>query len=198
MMLIVFLFNGCGDAGSQGIDTPVVLPMDSVPNTKVEANPIIDYNQWKIENGKFYIGGVWKFLKIAKPLRDFSSAFQVNQLIADLDKLKAKYYNTIEINCYWNQFDTNGDGIPDKSLEPLNKLINAIYAKGMYPCLSVETYSVGGGQIPAGFSLYNDNWSPKRVIKMVDDHWGYWLNKAKTIDSLDQCSDCYEKLTNNF
>jgi len=48
-------------------------------------------------------------------------------------------------------FDLNGDGIPDKSLEPLNKLINAIYEKGMYPCLSVETYAVGGGAIPDGF-----------------------------------------------
>ena len=178
LMLIVFLFNGCGDAESKGIDTPVVLPMDSIPNPMVEANPIIDYNLWKIENGKFYIGGVWKFLKIAKPLRDFSSASQVDQLIADLDKLWNKYYNTIEINCYWHQFDTNGDGIPDKSLEPLNKLINAIYAKGMYPCLSVETYSVGGGQIPAGFwSIYPDAYAiDDKGNKVNDTEYGFGSN----------------------
>ena len=130
---------------------PADLPMDSVPNPPVEQNPLVNYQLWKIEHGKFYLDGAWKFLKIGKPLRDFSSAAQVDQLIADLDILRDKYYNTIEINCYWHHFDTNGDGVPDKSLAPLSKLVNAIYQKGMYPCLSVETYSVGGGQIPAAF-----------------------------------------------
>lgn len=62
-----------------------------------------------------------------------------------------KGYNALELNCYWHQFDRDGDGRPDVSLEPLAKLIEAIYAKGMFPCLAVETYGVGGGQIPAGF-----------------------------------------------
>jgi hypothetical protein len=106
---------------------------------------------WKIENGKFYRDGEWVFLKIAKPLRNFADANAVQQLINDLDKLKSKQYNTIEINCYWHHFDHDGDGNPDVSLEPLNRLINTIYSKGMMPCLSVETYAVGGGQMPAGF-----------------------------------------------
>lgn len=148
----VSLFSGCNDDIESPKDvTPVDIPMDSVLNPIIDENPIVDYNLWKIENGKFYLDGEWKFLKIAKPLRDFSSVSQVDQLIADLDILRGKYYNTIELNCYWHHFDIDGDGVPDKSLAPLSKLVDAIYEKGMYPCLSVETYSVGGGQIPEGF-----------------------------------------------
>lgn len=177
LMFIAIILNGCSKAGSQE-NVPPTDPMDLIPNPKVEANPVIDYNLWKIENGKFYIGGVWKFLKIAKPLRDFSSAPQVDQLIADLDKFRNKYYNAIEINCYWHHFDTNGDGIPDKSLAPLNKLINAIYEKGMYPCLSVETYSVGGGQIPPGFwSIYPDAYAiDDKGNKVKDTEYGFGSN----------------------
>lgn len=127
-------------------------------------------NRWEIKNGKFYLNGEWVFLKIAKPLIDFSNDDQVSQLIANLDLLKAKHYNTIEMNCYWHHFDTDGDGVPDKSTEPLNKLINAIYDKGMYPCLSVETYSVGGGQIPKGFwNLYPDAYAIDDKGKRVRD-----------------------------
>jgi len=32
-----------------------------------------------------------------------------------MDSVKNKYYNPISINCYWQQFDINGDGIPDKA-----------------------------------------------------------------------------------
>lgn len=175
LLLIVSLSSACDGGNSTDEDSPVVPRMDDIPNPVIDPNPIVDYNLWKIKNGKFYIGGVWKFLKIAKPLRDFSSASQVDQLIADLDKLKDKYYNTIAINCYWHHFDTNGDGIPDKSLEPLNKLINAIYEKGMYPCLSVETYSVGGGQIPSGFwAIYPDAYAINdKGNKVNDTEYGF-------------------------
>ena len=174
LMFIAIILNGCSKGGSQE-NVPPTDPMDLIPNPKVETNPVIDYNLWKIKNGKFYIGGVWKFLKIAKPLRDFSSAPQVDQLIADLDKFRNKYYNAIEINCYWHHFDTNGDGISDKSLAPLNKLINAIYEKGMYPCLSVETYSVGGGQIPSGFwAIYPDAYAiDDKGNKVNDTEYGF-------------------------
>ena len=136
-----------------------------------EANP----GHWKIENGKFLLDGQWQFLKIGKPLRNFADPAQVAQLIQDLPRLQSKNYHAIEINCYWHHFDMTGDGIPDVSLEPLNNLINAIYEKGMFPCLSVETYSVGGGQIPAGFwSIYPDafciNDQGKRVI---DSEYGF-------------------------
>ena len=110
-----------------------------------------DYRSWEIKNGKFYFDGEWKFLKIAKPLRNFADKLAVDQLIRDLDLLKEKGYTNVAINCYWHHFDHDGDGIPDESLEPLRNLVDEVYRKGMYPSLSVETYSVGGGTIPEGF-----------------------------------------------
>ena len=145
---------------------------------KTDETLIVDYNLWEIKNGKFFLDGHWVFLKIAKPLRNFAREDDVNKLIKDLDILKEKKYNTIEINCYWHHFDNDGDGIPEKSFEPLNKLIHAIYAKGMYPCLSVETYSVGGGQIPAGFwSIYPDAYAiDDKGNKVNDTEYGFGHN----------------------
>ncbi len=119
--------------------------------TTTPCKPVADQPLWEIKNGKFYLDGTWQFLKIAKPLRNFGKKEDVDQLISDLDILQEKNYTTIEINCYWHHFDFDGDGKMDVSLEPLNRLIDSIYAKEMYPCLSVETYAVGGGQIPEGF-----------------------------------------------
>jgi hypothetical protein len=179
-LLIVFMvFPMCAEDNPEIVEPPEEeLPMDSVPNPPVDMNPVVDYNLWEIKDGKFYLDGEWKFLKIAKPLRDFSSATAVNQLIADLDILRDKYYNTIELNCYWHHFDMDGDGEIDKSLAPLNKLINAIYEKGMYPCLSVETYSVGGGQIPKGFwSIYPDAYAiDDKGNKVKDTEYGFGTN----------------------
>ena len=133
------------------VNEPTELKKEDVANPAVDQDPLVDYTKWEIKNGKFFLDGRWVFLKIGKPLINFSSEEQVDKLINNLDVLRNKYYNTIELNCYWHHFDTDGDGIIDKSLAPLNKLINAIYDKGMYPCLSVETYAVGGGTIPDGF-----------------------------------------------
>ena len=129
----------------------------------------------KLENGKFYLNGERVFLKVAKPLLNLTDPTQVDKLILNLDVLRTKFYNTIALNCYWHFFDTDGDGIIDKSLEPLNKLINAIYKKGMFPCLGVETYSVGGGVIPSGFwerfpDAYAIDSEGKRVI---DEEYGF-------------------------
>src|SRR5690554_1507758 len=120
-------------------------------------------HNWEIRDGKFYRDGEWVFLKVAKPLRNFADAAAVDRLIGDLDVLKGKGYQAIEINCYWHHFDHDGDGVPDVSLAPLNRLVDAIYARGMMPCLSVETYSVGGGQMPAGL------WSRFPDAEAVDD-----------------------------
>lgn len=184
MLSLSTSLSGCGGNDNQVKKQPIdndsitKLPKSSFENPAIDNNPIVDFNQWKIENGKFYLNGEWKFLKIAKPLRNFSSLAEVDQLIADLDKLKEKYYNTIELNCYWHFFDTNGDGVIDKSLAPLNKLIDAIYEKGMYPCLSVETYSVGGGQIPAGFwDIYPDAYAiDDKGNKVNDTEYGFGHN----------------------
>lgn len=164
-LISICLVSACSSCEKKDPDPPdnSDLPMDSIPNPEVDPNPLVDYNLWNIENGKFYLDGEWTFLKIAKPLLNFSSTSQVDKLIANLDILRSKYYNTIELNCYWHHFDTDGDGIPEKSLAPLKKLVDAIYEKGMYPCLSVETYSVGGGQIPAGF------WASNPGAYAIDD-----------------------------
>lgn len=136
---------------------------------------VADPSLWEIKDGKFYLDGSWQFLKIAKPLRNFGKKEDVDKLIGDLDILQTKNYTNIEINCYWHHFDFDGDGNIDVSLDPLNRLIDSIYAKGMYPCLSVETYAVGGGQIPEGFwerypDAYCINDKGKRV---TDTEYGF-------------------------
>jgi hypothetical protein len=103
-----------------------------------------------IRDGKLLVDGKWTFLKIAKPLINFADAAAVDRLIADLPVLKAKHYNAIEINCYWHQFDPAGDA-SDLHTGPLTKFVNAVAEQGMFPCLSVETYGVGGGHVPMGF-----------------------------------------------
>lgn len=158
LLLIIILFVACSRD-----DNSEIASIDSNDEP-------VDYNLWKIENGKFYIDGKWKFLKIAKPLRNFADKEEVDQLINDLDLLRSKNYSCIEINCYWHHFDTDGDGVPDTSLEPLKKLVDSIYAKGMYPSLSVETYSVGGGNIPSGFwQKYPDAYAINAKGERVND-----------------------------
>jgi len=183
--IIILLFMiGCGNSTSEDHQNDKdstgeeqkneVASMEDVPNP-VLGEPIADYTKWEIKNGKFYFDGDWKFLKTAKPLINFSDAASVDRLISNLDIIRSKYYTSIELNCYWHQFDLNGDGIPDKSLEPLNKLINAIYDKGMYPCLSVETYAVGGGAIPDGFwKLHPDAFAiNEKGEKVTDTEYGF-------------------------
>jgi hypothetical protein len=130
---------------------------------------------WQIRDGRLYVKGQWTFLKIAKPLRNFADAEQVEQLIKDLPLLKQKNYNCIEINCYWHHFDHRGDGAIDVSTEPLKKLVDAIYARGMFPCLSVETYGVGGGQLPHAFyEKHPDAIAIDHLGKKVsDDEYGF-------------------------
>ena len=102
-------------------------------------------------NGRLFVDGAYQFLKIGKPLRDFSNAEQIDALIVDLDVIQAKNFNCLELNCYWHHMDRDGDGIVDVDVAPLNRLIDAICEKGMFVSLSVETYGVGGGQIPDGY-----------------------------------------------
>ena len=125
---------------------------------------------WKIENGKLYKNGKWVFQKIGKPLRNFADAKAVEGLIKDLPILKQKGFTTIELNCYWHHFDINGDGQIDFSLNPLKRLIDSIYHLDMIPCLSVETYAVGGGQLPEGFwTRYPDSDAINALGKPVND-----------------------------
>ncbi len=108
-----------------------------------------------LNDGKLWVNGEHRFLKTGKPLRDYGNAEQIEALIADLPIIAAKGYSNIAINCYWHHFNPSGDGQIEVSVEPLKKLIAAIQEHGMYASLSVETYGVGGGQIPEGF--WNNN-----------------------------------------
>lgn len=105
----------------------------------------------ELKQGKLFVDGEYCFLKIGKPLRNFGSKDEIEQLIEDLDTLRDKHYNCIELNCYWHHMDRDGDGLVDVDVEPLKRLIDEINARDMFASLSVETYGVGGGQIPDGF-----------------------------------------------
>lgn len=106
---------------------------------------------WVIREGGLWVAGKRVFLKTAKPLRNFADPAACDQLAAELPRLKAKGFNALSLNCYWHHFDGDGDGRLDGPLDRLAALIHAIHDAGMFPCLSVETYGVGGGQIPADF-----------------------------------------------
>lgn len=112
---------------------------------------IVNGKNVTLNNGRLFVEGEYCFLKIGKPLRNFSSAQEIDQLIADLDIIKSKNYNCLELNCYWHHMDLDGDGVVDVDVEPLNRLIDEICSRGMFVSLSVETYGVGGGQIPDGY-----------------------------------------------
>lgn len=130
---------------------------------------------WEIKGGRFYDHGQWRFLKVGKPLRNFADAGSCRQLIGQLDTLKAKHYDALELNCYWHHFDQDGDGVPDGSLAPLNELIAAIGQHGMIPCLSVETYAVGGGNVPPGFWKQHPDATAidSNGNKVRDDEYGF-------------------------
>ena len=104
-----------------------------------------------LRDGRLYVDGQWVFLKIGKSLIDYGNAAAVDKFIENLDVLEKKHYNAFEFNCYWHHFDKDGDGEIDVSLAPLSTLIDAVAARGLFPCLSVETYGVGGGTVPAPF-----------------------------------------------
>lgn len=106
---------------------------------------------WTIRDGRLFVDGRWVFLKLAKPLCNFADPAACQQLADTLGTIEAKGFNAISLNCYWHHFDKDADGTIDASLEPLARLIDAIHARGMFPCLSVETYGVGGGKIADPF-----------------------------------------------
>ena len=53
----------------------------------------------ELKHGRLYVEGAHRFLKIGKPLRDFSSPREIDQLIGDLDIIQGKGYNCLELNC---------------------------------------------------------------------------------------------------
>jgi len=43
-----------------------------------------------------------------------------------------------------------------------------------------------GNSTSSNFSLYHDDWSPKRVMSVVDDNWDYWMEQVKRIEKNSQ------------
>lgn len=136
---------------------------------------ILNGHEVELREGRLLVDGTHVFLKTAKPLRDFGNAEECEQLMRDLPILKDKRFTSIALNCYWHHLDPDGDGVPEVSLEPLRSLVDAILEAGLFCCLSVETYGVGGGQIPLGF--WERHPEAKAVDHLgqavIDDEYGY-------------------------
>lgn len=75
----------------------------------------------------------------------------------------------------------NGSDFTNFSDQDLQLILNNTIKQGTrfgWEFVSVDNSSSGS------FSLYNDDWTPKRVIKMVDEHWGYWLYKIESVEKM--------------
>jgi hypothetical protein len=73
----------------------------------------------------------------------------------------------------------NGSDFIQYTTTQLEKILENTLAQGTrfgWEFVSVTNNSGGS------FSLYHDDWSPKRVIGFVDDHWGYWLQRVETVE----------------
>ena len=136
---------------------------------------IINSQTVELRQGKLWINECHRFLKIGKPQLNFSIKDEIDAFITDLPMVKDKGFDCLELNCYWHHMDPDGDGKIEVDLQPLNRLIEAIADYGLFPCLSVETYGVGGGQIPSGFwkSFPNALAVNHKGEKVRDNEYGY-------------------------
>jgi hypothetical protein len=147
---------------------------------------IVNGKSVALKQGKLFVDGAYRFIKIGKPLRDFGNEAEIEQLISDLDIIQAKNYGCIELNCYWHHMDCDGDGVVDVYIEPLKRLIDEINERGMFAALSVETYGVGGGQIPDGFwDKYPGNIAVGVDGKEVSDTEFGYMSKVPSLYSKD-------------
>ena len=104
-----------------------------------------------LKNGQIHINGKTVFLKIAKVLRRFDHASDIEKLEKDLPIIREKGYNMVEFSIYWDQFDKDGDGqLEDAPVESLRHIIAVARKQGFLVGLSTEIYGVGGGTVPAG------------------------------------------------
>jgi hypothetical protein len=73
----------------------------------------------------------------------------------------------------------NGSDFTQYTATQLEKILENTLVQGTR--FGWDFVSVTNGS-DADFSLYNNDWSPKRVIGLVDNHWGYWLQRIKSIE----------------
>ncbi len=74
----------------------------------------------------------------------------------------------------------NGDRFTGYSTDMLNALLESTLQKGTrfgWDFTSVTPSSENT------FSLYNNDWSPKPTIKVVDNNWTKWKNRVVEIEN---------------
>ena len=95
LAIAICLLSSCGGDGKEDIPDPKDEPKSKsdYPDPGVEKNPLVDYTKWSIHDGKFYLDGKWKFLKIGKPLINYADAAAVDDLISKLDVIRKKHFD---------------------------------------------------------------------------------------------------------
>jgi hypothetical protein len=72
----------------------------------------------------------------------------------------------------------NGSDFVNYSSETLYKILENTLSEGTG--LAWEFVNVGNSSSDS-FSLYYDDWTPKRVMATVDDNWEYWQKRIKAV-----------------
>lgn len=165
LFLTAFAFTARADSGD------ILLPIGA----KIAYQAKVNGKLCQLYKGRLYVDGKYTFLKTGKPLRNFGSKKECERFIAeDLPVIKKKGFNNLVLNCYWHQFDSDGNGTIDVDTAPLRAVIDKINELGMFASIAVETYGVGGGTIPKQFfkKFPNAIAIDSTGKKCVDDEYG--------------------------
>ena len=109
---------------------------------------------WEIRDGRFHQNGKWVFIKTAKLLDPFNQPETADKVIANIDVMVDRLqYNNFSINIYPYTFDEDGDGEVDppqrEAYLNIGRIMDHCWQRGVFCSLSLETYNVGGGGVPA-------------------------------------------------
>ena len=138
-----------GTAARGGSATPAAAATPAVAAARERA--VAPGERWTICNGRFHRNGQWVFLKSGKLLRPFHEPETAAKVIADIDVLSSRlHYNNFSINIYPDAFDADGDSRIDPNREEayrgIDRILDHCWARGVFVCLSFETYNIGGGE----------------------------------------------------
>ncbi len=109
--------------------------------------------RWAIREGRFYQNGRWVFLRTGKLLRGFHDPQTADGVMQDIDVLSGRLnFNNFSINIYPDAFDGDGDGRIDperrEAYRRIGDILDHCWRRGVFCCLSFETYNIGGGGTP--------------------------------------------------
>src|SRR5688572_30642880 len=130
--------------------------------TPTKLREVSSDEKWEIRKGRFYQNGEWVFLKTGKLLSSFGEEGTADEVIADLDVMIDRLnFNNFSLNIYPHQFDADGDAEIDekhkKGYEGVGRILDHCWKRGIFCCLSFETYNIGGGGVPNSlFDKYPD------------------------------------------